>query len=242
MLPDRRRRGAIALALALAVVTAVVILVGLRAGRERGSPGGGASGSTTTLGLGPTITPAPALALPPGAGGDATTTSAPGPGATPTPGAASPPTPPPTPPPVPGRLLLGGNDLGVTRVGAPSREAVAAVAGALGRPLGDPASDSACIGAEEETSWAGFRLASSGGKVSGWRSTSPALSTPAGIAVGATVAALRQAYGAALQVRPVAEPGDLPVFGDRRRPRRLPHRNGPADTVTSIFNGTCETE
>ncbi len=140
----------------------------------------------------------------------------------------------------PGGLRLGGDDLGLTRVGAPTREAVAAVTGALGMPVADPASDSACIGAEEETTWRGFRLASSGGRISGWLSTGPAVSTPAGAAVGTTVAALREAYGAALQVRPPAEPDAVPVFvvdgagvgGTLSGPT-------PTDTVTSMFNGTC---
>jgi len=137
-------------------------------------------------------------------------------------------------------MTLGGDDLGVTRVGAPTREAVNAITGALGRPLGDPASDTACIGGEEETAWAGFRLASSGGRVTGWRSTSTALSTPEGASVGTTLGTLRRAYGANLRLLPAAEPGDPAVFvveggglgGTLTGPTET-------DTVTAIFNGTC---
>jgi len=137
-------------------------------------------------------------------------------------------------------MTLGGDDLGVTQVGTSTREAVVAVTGALGRPLADPASDVACIGSEEETAWEGFRLASSGGRVSGWLSTSTALSTPAGASVGTTLGTLRQIYGAKLQLLPAAEPGDPAVFvvegaglsGTLTGPN-------DTDTVTSIVNGTC---
>jgi len=141
---------------------------------------------------------------------------------------------------VPKVLRLGGDDLGVTRIGAPAREAVEAITGALGRPLAEPATDTACIGAEEETTWEGFRLAVTGGTASGWLSTSRTLATPAGASVGSTLAALRQAYGAALQVPPVPEPGDLPVFVVQGA-GIAGTLSGPEETgtVTSISNGTC---
>ena len=138
-------------------------------------------------------------------------------------------------------LRLDGDDLGVTRVGAPFREAVVAVSTVLGRPSGDPAPDTACIGAEDETTWGVFRLASSGGRVSGWLSTSPTLRTPAGVAVGTTVAQLRRAYGDRVEVRPPPEPDGLPVFvvRDARLGGTL-SGEAAADTVSSLVNGTCE--
>ncbi|MEO5680813.1 MAG: hypothetical protein ABIS47_14225, partial [Acidimicrobiales bacterium] len=138
-------------------------------------------------------------------------------------------------------LRLGGDDLGVTRVGEPFRTAVDAVTAQLGKPRGDPAPDSACVGAEEETSWAGFRLAGSAGKVSGWLSTSPGLATPAGATVGTPVTALRQAYGAALVVQAAVDAESVPVFavGAARLGGTLTDP-GPNGTVSSIFNGTCQ--
>ncbi len=250
--PAPRRRSPLALALIPAAALAVVVgaIVALEARDEGGrSADGGALASTTTLGPGPVATDVtPALPLGPAGGG--ITPDAPGPSApvVPTPGATSAPGQNPSPNPAapapaaaPAGLRLGGNDLGVTRVGAPAREAVAAVSRALGRPVADPAVDSACVGAEEEVSWEGFRLGSTGGKVSGWRSTSRALSTPAGITMGSTVTALRQAYGSALQIPPPAEPGDPPVFvvSGASLGGTLSGPN-PADTVTLLFNGTCE--
>lgn len=137
-----------------------------------------------------------------------------------------------------GGLRLAGNDLGVTRSGAPLRDGINAVSGVLGRPAADPAPDTACIGAEVETRWEGFRLAGSGGKVSGWLSTSTALSTPAGVTVGSTLAAVKQAYGAALQVSSSPEAGGPPVFVvmGAGLSGTLSGPNGP---VTSISNGTC---
>ena len=230
-MPRGRRTALLALALA-AVVVGLGALLGLRSRGEGGLVRGWASTSTTLVApLAPDLPPTAPVTTPDGAAGGATPTSAPA-GTGTTAG----------PPARPAQLRLGGDDLGVTRVGAPFREAVAAVAGALGRPAGDPAPDSACIGAEEETSWEGFRLGSTGGRLSGWRSTTPALTTPAGVGVGTTLEALRRAYGAALQVRPPPEPDSAPVFvvagagiaGTLSGP-------GPADTVTSMFNGTCET-
>lgn len=140
----------------------------------------------------------------------------------------------------PGQLRLGGDDLGVTRVGAPFREAVAAVAAALGRPTGDPPPDTACVGAEDETTWGEFRLASSGGRVSGWLSTSRTLTTPAGATVGTTLGALRQAYGARLQVPPPAPDSAAVFLVSSVRLGGTLTGSTDADTVDSLFNGTCE--
>ena len=129
----------------------------------------------------------------------------------------------------------------MTRVGASFRDAVAAVTDVLGRPSGDPASDTACIGAEDETTWGSFRLASSGGKVSGWLSTSTTLATPAGVTVGTALPGLRQAYGDGLQIRPPPEPGELPVFvvAGSGLGGTLTGQ-APGDTVSTLRNGTCE--
>ena len=169
-------------------------------------------------------------------------TSEPGPSTTST-GSNSPTTPGATSrvPKPPGRLELGGDDLGVTRVGAPFREAVSAVAAVLGPPTADPAPDSACIGAQEETSWAGFRLGRSGATVSGWLSTSSTLATPAGAKAGTTLNVLRQAYGTRLRLRPGPEPGDPTAFAvDGVALGGTLTGSAPTDTVTRLHNGTCE--
>ena len=252
--PSRRSRRsprlavALAAGLALALVVAVVVIRGR--GDARGSAGGALGPSTTVAsGTAPAAGPVP---LPPEASGGGVIRPSepssplpagggPGPTAAPTPAPAPAPTTAAAPAPPPAGLRLGGNDLGVTAVGAPMAEAVAAVSSVLGRPLGHPAPDSACLGAEEEASWEGFRLGGTAGRVSGWSSTSPALSTPAGVAVGTTLERLRGAYGAALEVRPPEEPGDPPVFvvAGAALGGTLAGSK-PADAVTSISNGTCE--
>ena len=223
--PGRRRR-----ALVLVVGLALSLLIGflvLERSRDR-QPEEEAAGGSTTIETGPVTTVASTAPVPSTTASVGSSTGVP---ALPDPS---------TPPPKPAQLRLGGDDLGVTRVGAPSKEAVAAVTASLGRPLADPATDSACIGAQEETAWTGFRLGMTGGKVSGWRSTSTSLSTPAGATVGSTLAALRTACGVAFTLRPAAEPGEAPVFlvkgtslgGTLAGP-------DPTDAVTSLFSGTC---
>jgi hypothetical protein len=219
------------LILAAAAVAAVAACGGQGGvGRVVGGPLGGAGGGTPTSTSAPgpsgttgaTVTPAPSTTV------VGPTTAAPG---TTAPGATAP----------AGRLRLGGDDLGATRVGAPFRDAVAAVTAELGSPSGDPPGDTACIGAEDEAAWGPFRLASSGGRVSGWRSTSKTLATPAGVTAGTTLSALRQAYGDLVEVRPPPEPDGLPVFvvGGARIGGTLTGQ-APTDTVTTLFNGTCE--
>jgi len=218
-----RRRSALFLVVGLALSLLIGVLVLDRA-RDR-QPGGGDGGGSTTIGTGAVTTE---------------TSTAPVPSTTVPESSVPVSAPPSTTKPKPADLRLGGDDLGVTRVGAPSKEAVAAVTAVLGGPLADPATDSACIGSQEETAWAGFRLGMTGGKLSGWRSTSTTLSTPAGATVGTTLAALRTAYGAALTLRPAAEPDEAPVFlvkgtnlgGTLAGPE-------PTDAVTSLFSGTC---
>ena len=149
---------------------------------------------------------------------------------------------PPTAGPAPVGLRLGGNDLGVTTVGAPIRDAVAAVARVLGPPAAYPAPDTACIGAQEEASWGSFRLGASGGRVSGWLSTSTSLATPAGVTVGTTLAALRQAYGDRLEVRPPAPESDAVFLVGGTGLAGTLTGTSPSGSVKSFFNGTCEAQ
>lgn len=193
-----------------------------QAGAGTGSSTSSLAGGTTTAG------PAPAAPAAPSTAPVVPSTAAPGPAV---PGTGAP----------AGRLRLGGDDLGLTRVGAPFREAVAAVTTELGRPSGDPPPDTACIGAEEEAAWGAFRLASTGGRVSGWFSTSSSLATPAGVTAGTDLAELRRAYGDRLQVRPPPEPDGRPVFVvTATRLGGTLTGQAPGDTVASLFNGTCE--
>lgn len=224
------RPGRVALALAVAAAAGGAGLTGCgdkgRVGGAAGRPVAGA-GTSTSGPAGSTTTPGP---VPSASSPTGPAPTSPAPGAT-APAAATP----------TGGLRLGGDDLGVTRVGAPFRQAVAAVSAVLGRPSGDPPSDTACIGAEEEAAWGPFRLASSGDQVSGWLSTSRTLSTPAGVTVGTTVVGLRRAYGEGLQVRPPPEPDGLAVFVVvATNLSGTLTGQAPADTVASLFNGTCE--
>ena len=134
-------------------------------------------------------------------------------------------------------LVLGGDDLGVTRVGAPYREAVRAVARVLGPPRGNPASSTACIGAEQlEVEWPGFRLAVSDERVSGWTADDPRLRTPSGVGVGATVDELRRTYGDRVRLyeaTPDAGPG-FAVEGVE-----LGGELGPSGRVTRLWNRVC---
>lgn len=186
------------------------------------------TGSTAPLPGGPPTTGGPAPGSP-GPLPPATTSTGPT-------GAASPP----STTVAPGRLSLGGTDLGVTRVGAPLRDAVAAVSAVLGRPVGDPAPDTACIGAEDETSWGSFRLAGTAGTLSGWLSTSRTLVTPAGVTVGTALPALRSAYGSRLEIRPPAPDASTVFVVAGAGLGGTLSGESPADTVTSLSVGTCE--
>ncbi len=242
-----RRTGSLPAATCLAAGLCLVTSVAGCRSSSRAARGSGAT--TTSAAPGATdVTGGPAG---PGAAGSdpLSTTEAPAttaPGAAPDQGAPPAPRPAPgsrtrstySPAPGGGGLRLAGNDLGVTRSGAPLRDGINAVSGVLGQPAADPAPDTACIGAEVETSWEGFRLAGSGGKVSGWLSTSSALSTPAGVIVGSTMAAVMQAYGAALRVSSSPEAGGSPVFVVTGT-GLSGTLSGPNGSVTSISNGTC---
>jgi len=136
-------------------------------------------------------------------------------------------------------LVLGGDELGVTRVGASFREAVAAVTTVLGPPAGDPAVDASCVGAVDETTWGSFRLGGNDGKLTGWVSKSTTVATPSGVKVGTTQADLRRAYGARLLLAaPTPDAGPLFEVEGAGLSGGL---TGPAAsaTVSFLFNGTC---
>ena len=149
------------------------------------------------------------------------------------------PTPSATPAP-PAELVLNGDDLGVTRVGAPSADAVRAVTAVLGPAVADPAPATACVGAgEREVEWADFRLAITDGRVSGWRSTDGRLTTPSGVGVGTTVTELREVYGDRLELydaNPDSGPGftvtGVQLGGALTGP-------GGDDRVTAFYNRAC---
>ncbi len=137
-------------------------------------------------------------------------------------------------------LQLSGDDLGVTAVGRPRAEAVAAVRAVLGAPRADPATTVDCVEAAEEVEWAQFRLAFDGaGQVSGWSSRSTELATPSGVRVGTTVARLQQVYGDRLQLftSEGGSGGGYQVEGVDM----LGQLEGtqPGDRVVSLRNGAC---
>ena len=143
-------------------------------------------------------------------------------------------------PAAPAVLQLSGDDLGVTRVGAPYADAVRAVTAVLGPPVADPAPATACVGAgDQEVEWEGFRLAITDGRVSGWSSSDGSLSTPSGIAVGTTVTEMQEVYGDRLELydaNPDSGPGftvaGVELGGGLTGP-------GADDRVTSFYNRAC---
>ncbi len=137
-------------------------------------------------------------------------------------------------------LQLGGDDLGVTRVGAPDAEAVRAVSAVLGPPVADPAPTTACVGAgDREVEWADFRLAITDGRVSGWSSTDGRLGTPSGVTIGTTVTELREVYGDRLELYD-ASPDSGPGFAVRGV-ELGGSLTGPTgdDRVAAFFNRAC---
>lgn len=129
---------------------------------------------------------------------------------------SAPASPPATPrsPPAPGSkggVVLGGEDLGVTRLGEPFREAVAAVSAVLGEPDADPAEIVSCIGAETEVRWGDLVLAAQDDRLAGWASRSATLQTPSGVTVGTPLTELERVYGSSLQRFP-ANPDNAPTF------------------------------
>ena len=122
------------------------------------------------------------------------TTASPG---EPTPSPSSAPSSAPSPDPTgpEGGVVLGGQELGVTGLGVPMDEAGAAVSTVLGEPDEDPARVVSCLASEREVRWGDLVLASTGGRLAGWSSTSRTVQTPSGVAVGTPLASLQQVYG-----------------------------------------------
>jgi hypothetical protein len=181
--------------------------------------------------------PSPEASVPP-------SPSAAPPTASPSTTAPAPPTAAPTPSasPVPAAagLQLNGDDLGVTRVGAPSADAVRALTAVLGPPVADPAPETACVGAgDKEVEWAEFRLAVSDGVVSGWLSRDPELTTPSGIGIGTTVTEMQEVYGDRLELFD-ANPDSGPSFtvGGVELSGGLTGQGGD-DRVTAFWNRAC---
>lgn len=110
-----------------------------------------------------------------------------------------------------GRVVLGGEDLGVTRLGEPFRKAVAAVTAALGKPDADPAKTVSCIAAETEVRWGELVLAAQDDRLAGWASRSTTLQTPSGVTIGTPLTDLERIYGSSLERFP-ANPDNPPTF------------------------------
>lgn len=134
-------------------------------------------------------------------------------------------------------LALGGTELGVTQIGAPFDEAVAAVTVVLGQP--QPATGVTCIGATSELAWPDLSLAEKNGQLAGWYTSSAALASPSGVRIGTTLAVMTSLYGSGLMVFPpntdggpsftvagVDFGGDLSEVGDK-------------GTITSLYSGFC---
>ena len=139
-----------------------------------------------------------------------------------------------------GTVELRGDDLGVTAVGAARKEAVAALTAALGTPESDPARGVDCVTAEAEVEWSRFRVGfDSSGRLSGWASTGPGLTTPSGVGVGTTVARLQQVYGDRLQLSASdSEAGDTYTVEGVDMLGSL-SGTGRSDRVVALRNGSC---
>lgn len=167
----------------------------------------------------------------------ATPTTTPSPTATSGPTPSSSPTAAPTTPAA-ASLQLNGADLGVTRLGEPYDQAVAAISQVLGQ--GAPVTDAVfCIGSDKTTQWGEFRAVSKDGKLSGWTISSDRLEAPSGVKVGTDVTTLQRVYGDRIErfgpnpdngpsfsVRGVDFLGDLSSTGDDA-------------TVISLYTGSC---
>lgn len=230
----------------LAVLVGAVLLTG-RDGDEPVSRTTTAAASASPS-VTPTPVPSPSSAVP-AAPSEVASPSAP-PSAVPPPAppsepssaaptTAAPPTPS-TSPSAAAELTLNGDDLGVTRVGAPYADAVRALTAVLGPPVADPSPTTACVGAgEREVEWADFRLAVTAGRVSGWSSSDGRYATPSGVGIGTTVTELQEVYGERLELydaSPDSGPGfavtGVELGGSLTGP-------GADDRVTAFFNRAC---
>jgi hypothetical protein len=139
-----------------------------------------------------------------------------------------------------GGLVLGGDDLGVTRVGAPYEQAVRALSQVLGPPVANPSATTACVGAGQlEVEWRAFRLAVTDGQVSGWLSSDPRLRTPSDLRLGTTVAQAEQVLREGLRVY---EPNPDSAAGftvDGVELGGALTGTGPAGRITSFWNRAC---
>ena len=239
-------RGAAAALSVVAAVGAAVLLTDGSGGRQTLLPATPLASTSPVASVSPVASPPTVSAAP---------TDAPASSSEPSvvpsvePSAASPtePTTPPAPPVVPSpteappaQLVLGGDDLGVTRVGAPYADAVRAVTAVLGPPLADPSPTTGCVGAQDlEVEWAGFRLAVSDGAVSGWSSRDPALETPSGIGIGTTVETMQRVYGERLRLHgPNPDDGPGFVVDGVELGGNLTGTTS-ADRVTRFYNRAC---
>lgn len=135
--------------------------------------------------------------------------------------------------------MLGGASLGVTRIGAPFRQAVDRISAVLGTPTADPKKSVTCINAASEVQWGDFLIAERDGAVGGWSSTSRTLQTPSGVTVGTTVATLKQVYGQRLKLYP-ANPDGGPSFEvTGTSVGGVLSGSGSSATVTSLRTAFC---
>lgn len=189
---------------------------------------------TAPVPAGPTSVPVPPSPEPTGE------PAATAPAVTPPPSQEPPEPPQPSRPAPAGEVELRGDDLAVTQVGAPRAQAVAAVTAALGAPSEDPSSLTRCPASMREVAWPELTLAfDEQDRLAGWTTQSPSLRTPSGVAVGTTVARLREVYGDRLQLFP-----PNPDHGDTYGVEGVSMSgglSGPADTdrVLSLSNGFC---
>lgn len=134
-------------------------------------------------------------------------------------------------------LALSGDSLGVTRIGDPQRVAVQAITAALGAST--PTDAVSCPGSEVEVHWKAFGLSFTAGKLDGWYSTDPSLTTPSGVTVGTKVARLKEIYKTRFQLgSPQADTGWQFVATGVNQAGNLTGGTD-ADTVTGFVNGSC---
>ena len=138
-----------------------------------------------------------------------------------------------------GGVVLGGEDLGVTRLGAPFREAVAAVSEVLGQPDEDPSQTVSCIQATTEVRWGELVLAAQDDRLAGWSSQSQTVQTPSGVAVGTPLPEMVELYGPSLERFP-ADPDNPPTFAVQGVDVRGDLSSAEDDaSVTRLYSSFC---
>lgn len=138
-----------------------------------------------------------------------------------------------------GGVVLGGQDLGVTRLGMPMDEAVRAVSAVLGEPDEDPAEAVRCIASSREVRWDKVVLAADGDLLAGWSSRSTTVQTPSGVAVGTPVSTLEQLYGETLERIPANPDNPLTFRVKGVDVRGSLSTAGRDAVVTSLFSSFC---